>query len=194
MLAVIHEIWTRLESSAEISGRSIRYLQLKNKQLRIEVEERSGHWSVMLDGAVVTVSIKSAPFKRRVDFDVDGVEGSLQLLKTGASYQIFHAGSQIRVLVLEASSAGVFSLMPEKAQPDLSHLVLSPMPGLLVSLNVDAGSEIKTGDEIAIIEAMKMENIIRAQRDGKIASIEASVGDALVVDQCIARLEKVGQD
>ena len=194
VLAVIHEIWTRLESSAEISGRSIRYLQLKNKQLRIEVEERSGHWSVMLDGAVVTVSIKSAPFKRRVDFDVDGVEGSLQLLKTGASYQIFHAGSQIRVLVLEASSAGVFSLMPEKAQPDLSHLVLSPMPGLLVSLNVDAGSEIKTGDEIAIIEAMKMENIIRAQRDGKIASIEASVGDALVVDQCIARLEKVGQD
>jgi len=84
--------------------------------------------------------------------------------------------------------------MREKAQHDLSHLVLSPMPGLLVSLNVDAGSEIKTGDEIAIIEAMKMENIIRAQRDGKIASIEASVGDALVVDQCIARLEKVGQD
>ena len=194
VLAVIHEIWTRLESSVEISERSIRYLRLKNKQLRIEVEERSGHWSVTLDGAVVTVSIKSTPFKRRVDFDVDDVEGSLQLLKTGAAYQVFHAGSQMRVVILEPSSAGLFSLMPEKAQPDRSHLVLSPMPGLLVSLNVDAGSDIKAGDEIAIIEAMKMENIIRAQRDGKIASIEASVGEALEVDQCIARLEKVVAD
>jgi propionyl-CoA carboxylase alpha chain len=84
--------------------------------------------------------------------------------------------------------------MPEKAPPDRSHLVLSPMPGLLVSLSVDAGSDIKAGDEIAIIEAMKMENIIRAQRDGKIESIEASVGEALEVDQCIARLEKVVPD
>ncbi|XXK22940.1 acetyl-CoA carboxylase biotin carboxylase subunit [Arenicellales bacterium nBUS_48] len=194
VLAVIHEIWTRLESSVEVSERSIRYLHLNNKQLRIEVEERSGHWSVTLDGVVVTVSIKSAPFNRRVDFDVDGIEGSLQLLKTGAEYQVFHAGSQIRALLLEPSSAGLFSLMPEKAQPDRSHLVLSPMPGLLVSLNVDTGSDIKAGDEIAIIEAMKMENIIRAQRDGKIASIEASVGEALEVDQCIARLEKVVSD
>ena len=194
VLAVIHEIWTRLESSVEIAGRSIRYLQLKHKQLKIEVEERSGHWRVTLDGAVVTVSIKSAPFKRRIDFDVDGIAGSLQLLKTGAAYQIFHAGSQVRAVILEPSSATLFSLMPEKAPPDRSHLVLSPMPGLLVSLSVDAGSDIKAGDEIAIIEAMKMENIIRAQRDGKIESVEASVGEALEVDQCIARLEKVVPD
>ena len=75
--------------------------------------------------------------------------------------------------------------MPAKVAADLSHLVLSPMPGLLVSLAVAPGQEVKIGEELAVIEAMKMENVLRAERDGRIAKIHAKPGESLAADQVI---------
>jgi propionyl-CoA carboxylase alpha chain len=79
--------------------------------------------------------------------------------------------------------------MLEKEPPDLSKFLLSPMPGLLVKLTAEAGDEVKAGEELAVVEAMKMENSLRAIDDVVIAKVIASQGDSLVVDQPILEFE-----
>jgi propionyl-CoA carboxylase alpha chain len=81
--------------------------------------------------------------------------------------------------------AELYRIMPIAATVDLSKFLLAPMPGLLVKLAVQAGQEVKAGQELAVIEAMKMENVLRAPADGEIASVAASLGDCLTVDQVI---------
>jgi propionyl-CoA carboxylase alpha chain len=76
-------------------------------------------------------------------------------------------------------------MMPPKVAADTSRLVLSPMPGLLSALTVEEGQEVKAGEALAIVEAMKMENVLRAERDGTIAKLRAQPGDSLAVDQVI---------
>ncbi|MDE1969503.1 MAG: biotin/lipoyl-binding protein, partial [Alphaproteobacteria bacterium] len=76
-----------------------------------------------------------------------------------------------------------------KPPPARSRHLLSPMPGLLVSIAIDAGQEVKAGEPLAVVEAMKMENVLRAERDGRIARIVAKPGDSLAVDQLILEFE-----
>ena len=80
-------------------------------------------------------------------------------------YRLFHRGTQIDALVATPRAAELTSLMPEKTPPDLSKFLLSPMPGLLVRLAVAEGDEVKAGEELAVVEAMKMENSLRATQD-----------------------------
>ena len=84
---------------------------------------------------------------------------------------------------------GFDKLMPEKVVPDMSKYLLCPMPGLVISIPVEVGQDIKAGETLAIVEAMKMQNILRAERDGVIASIEAAEGDSLAVDEIIIAFE-----
>ena len=79
--------------------------------------------------------------------------------------------------------------MIEKVPPDMSKLLVSPMPGLLVALHVAQGEQVEPGQPLATVEAMKMENILRAEKDGTVAAIRASEGDSLAVDQVILELE-----
>jgi propionyl-CoA carboxylase alpha chain len=79
--------------------------------------------------------------------------------------------------------------MPEKVPADMSSFLLSPMPGLLVSLAVAVGQEVKAGEELAVVEAMKMENVLRAERDGVVKLLHAAAGDSLAVDQAIVEFE-----
>jgi propionyl-CoA carboxylase alpha chain len=81
------------------------------------------------------------------------------------------------------------ALMPVKAAPDMSKYLLSPMPGLLTKVAVQVGQEVKAGEELAVIEAMKMENVLRADHDAKVAKITAAPGDSLAVDQAIIEFE-----
>jgi propionyl-CoA carboxylase alpha chain len=92
-------------------------------------------------------------------------------------------------LVLSPRAAELLALMPEKTPPDTSRLLLSPMPGLLASLAVAQGQEVKAGEALATVEAMKMENVLRAERDGRIAVIRAKPGDSLAVDEVILEFE-----
>ena len=87
------------------------------------------------------------------------------------------------------AAAELLALMPEKKAPDTSRLLLSPMPGLLSSVAVTQGQDIKVGEPLAVVEAMKMENVLRAERDGRIARIRANPGDSLAVDQVILEFE-----
>ena len=79
--------------------------------------------------------------------------------------------------------------MPVKAPPDLSRFLLSPMPGLLVSVAVKEGQEVKAGEELAVVEAMKMENVLRAAADGVVKKVNCKAGDSLAVDQAILEFE-----
>jgi propionyl-CoA carboxylase alpha chain len=90
---------------------------------------------------------------------------------------------------LSPRAAELLAMMPEKEPADTSRLLLSPMPGLLTQLSVDEGQEVKAGEALAIVEAMKMENVLRAERDGKVAKLCAKPGDSLAVDQVILELE-----
>jgi propionyl-CoA carboxylase alpha chain len=107
----------------------------------------------------------------------------------GAEFRLVHRGVVRRAQVLSPHAAELLALMPEKKAPDTSRLLLSPMPGLLSSVVVGQGQEVKTGEPLAIVEAMKMENVLRAERDGRIARIHANPGDSLAVDQVILEFE-----
>src|SRR5579884_1263051 len=121
-----------------------------------------------LDDARVTVQIERLP---------------------GAAFRLLHGGVVREVRVLSRRAAELLALMPRKKAADTSRLVLSPMPGLLSAIVVTPGQEVKAGEPLAIIEAMKMENVLRADRDGRIAKICARPGDSLAVDQVILEFE-----
>ena len=107
----------------------------------------------------------------------------------GAAFRLVHGGVIRRAQVLSPRAAELLALMPEKQASDTTRLLLSPMPGLLSSIVVEPGQEVKAGEPLAIVEAMKMENVLRAERDGRIAKIRATPGDSLAVDQVILEFE-----
>ncbi len=119
----------------------------------------------------------------------DGQEVCLQIQRVGWRYRLIHWGTQVDATVLTARQAYLLSLMPEKPVPDMSRFLLSPMPGLLTDLMVKAGQEVKAGERLAVIEAMKMENTLRAEADGVVKEVFAARGDSLAVDQPILAFE-----
>jgi propionyl-CoA carboxylase alpha chain len=122
----------------------------------------------------------------RIDDHVATVQIERQ---AGAAFRLVHGGVIRRAQVLPPRVAELLALMPEKQVSDTSRLLLSPMPGLLSSVAVRQGQEVKAGEPLAVVEAMKMENILRAERDGRVARIRANPGDSLAVDQVILEFE-----
>ena len=86
-------------------------------------------------------------------------------------------------------AARLLALMPKKLPPDMSRFLLSPMPGLLREIAVHIGQEVKAGEKLAVIEAMKMENVLKAEQDGKVKNILAAAGASLAVDEMIIEFE-----
>jgi propionyl-CoA carboxylase alpha chain len=121
--------------------------------------------------------------------DVDGAPLTVQIDRRGTIYRFYHSGSEQDVRVLSPRAAELAETMPVKAPPDTSRFLLSPMPGLLSSLAVEPGLEVKAGEVLAVVEAMKMENVLRAERDGTVKMLHAAPGDSLAVDQIILEFE-----
>ena len=96
-----------------------------------------------------------------------------------------HNGLQVTSLALLPRAAELLRLMPHKAAPDLSKFLLSPMPGLLSDVSVQPGQKVSAGEKLAVIEAMKMENILTATQDGIVGELLAKKGESLAVDQPI---------
>ncbi|MEG0201453.1 MAG: biotin/lipoyl-containing protein, partial [Comamonas sp.] len=109
--------------------------------------------------------------------------------KNPLALRVIHNGTQADVLVLSPKGATLHKLMPYKAPPDLSKFLLSPMPGLLVDVAVQPGQKVQAGEKLAVIEAMKMENILFAAQDGVVSKVSASKGDSLAVDDIILEFE-----
>jgi len=120
---------------------------------------------------------------------VDDAPVCIQVDRQGIGWRLSHVGIQADVQVVTPRTAALARRMPEKIPPDLSGLLLSPMPGLLLRVAVDEGDSVKAGEELAVVEAMKMENVLRAERDGVVKQIHAKPGDSLAVDQTILEFE-----
>ena len=140
------------------------------------------------------VAVDGAPFEVRTDWrlgealfraTIGGTALCVQVARLNVGYRLTHSGSRLDARVLDPRVARLAVHMPLKAPADTSKFLLSPMPGLLVSVAVVVGQEVKAGEELAVVEAMKMENVLRAGRDGTVAVLRAQPGDSLSVDQAI---------
>lgn len=117
----------------------------------------------------------------------DGKPICVQVERLGLKYRVFHWGTQADAMVMTARAAELLALMPDKPPPDLSKLLISPMPGLLTEVAVKVGQEVRAGENLVIIEAMKMQNILKAETDAVVEELLAKPGDSLQVDQPILR-------
>jgi propionyl-CoA carboxylase alpha chain len=116
---------------------------------------------------------------------IDGEAISVQVRPVLNGFELAHRGVEIRAYVYTESEAQAARLMPPKKAADTGKAVRCPMPGLVRSIAVAEGQEIKAGDTLAVVEAMKMENVLRAERDGVVKTIKAKPGDSLAVDAVI---------
>jgi propionyl-CoA carboxylase alpha chain len=121
--------------------------------------------------------------------DVDGSPLVLKVGKVSGGFRIRNRGADLKVHVRRPRQAELAKLMPEKLPPDTSKMLLCPMPGLVVKIDVEVGQEVQEGQALCTIEAMKMENILRAEKKGTVAKINAGPGDSLAVDEVIIEFE-----
>jgi len=141
------------------------------------------------DGKEYRVSTDWRPGLPLFRAEINGESVCFQIERQGIWYHLFFHGAEIRALVLAPRAAEFQALMPEKKAPDLSRFVRSPMPGLLVKVSVREGQKVVAGEELAVIEAMKMENVLRAEQDAVVARLLAEPGASLSVDQSIIEFE-----
>ena len=146
-------------------------------------------WLVKVDGAEFKILGTWKAGDRIFVGMVNGQDVYVQIGYNDVGYELTHSGGQMKVRLVDPHVAEYQRLMPVKEAPDTSKFLLSPMPGLLIRLGVENGQEVKSGEELAVVEAMKMENILRSERDGVIGMIHAKPGDSLVVDQKILEFE-----
>jgi propionyl-CoA carboxylase alpha chain len=144
----------------------------------VEIGERTH--SITLHGSLRDVAMHG---------DCDGEPFCAQVERSGLDFRISHNGRSVRTRVMTPRAAELYALMPVKAPPDLSRFLLSPMPGLLVDVAVQPGQKVLAGEKLAVIEAMKMENILVALQDGVVAKVSASKGESLTVDQIILEFQ-----
>ena len=116
---------------------------------------------------------------------IDGKPVSVQIRSILNGYDIIYEGVEVATRVLTEREAELAALMPVKEKADTSKLLLCPMPGMVVSLAVSEGQDVRAGDALCVVEAMKMENVLKAERDGKVSKILAKPGDSLNVDAVI---------
>jgi len=159
--------------------------------LEIALERTGERWTAAVRCGAREFRVESAwrPGESLFEGRVNGGEFAAQVERLGLAWQVEQGGCRRHYWILPPRSAELRRLMPVKAPPDLSRFLLSPMPGLLLRLSVAAGDTVEAGQELAVVEAMKMENALFAGRDGTVARVLSEPGDNLAVDQAILEFE-----
>jgi propionyl-CoA carboxylase alpha chain len=146
--------------------------------------------SVTFDtGETLRVSGDWTPGDQLANMVVGDAPLILKVGKISGGFRIRTRGADLKVHVRTPLQAAMARKMPEKVPPDTSKLLLCPMPGLIVKLDVQVGDEVQDGQALCTIEAMKMENILRAERKGVVTKINAAAGDSLSVDDVIMEFD-----
>ncbi|MEO7338291.1 MAG: biotin/lipoyl-containing protein, partial [Caldimonas sp.] len=161
----------------------------RREQTAVTVRERDAAFDVTLNGRTRAVALDGHLRDAVVQGRCDGVPFSLQVARVGLGYRASHNGAQVDARVFSRRAAELYALMPVKARPDMSKFLLSPMPGLLVDVAVVPGQSVRAGERLAVIEAMKMENILLATQDRVVSRVAATKGETLSVDQVIVEFE-----
>jgi propionyl-CoA carboxylase alpha chain len=163
-----HHAYTQVEVD-DVGGRGTAVIKVNDKNYAIESHSR-------LNDIAIEGTVNGQAFVAQVE------RGSV---KNPLVLQIQHHGLRVEALVISPRMADLYRLMPYKPPADMSRFVLSPMPGLLVEVCVNQGQKVQAGERVAVIEAMKMENVLFAAQDGVVKSVQATKGDSLSVDQVI---------
>ena len=164
---------TQVEVDDSMGRHGTAIIKVNGKNYAIASESR-------INDVAIKGTVNGQPFTAQVE------RGSQ---KNPLGLQLQHNGTRIDAIVVSPRMAELYKLMPFKAPPDLSRFVLSPMPGLLVDVAVKPGQKVLAGERVAVIEAMKMENVLFALQDGVVKSVVAKQGESLTVDQVIVEFE-----
>ena len=186
------------DREVEISGQMPGHERVVgNHYTVIRGEDRTPVSVVQVEGGY-QVDVGGESFVVRLDWNfgetlvrgsVNDKSVTMQFERSGLKYNLKHNGTEARLIVMNRHWAELQALMPVKLPPDMSKFLLSPMPGLLREVAVAVGQEVKAGEKLAVIEAMKMENVLKAEQDGKVAKIVAEPGVSLSVDEIIIEFE-----
>ncbi len=163
---------------------------LQGQDFSVKVKaDKQGATVKFKDGSALRVSSDWTPGDQLAVLDVDGSPLVLKVGKISGGFRIRNRGADLKVHVRTPRQAELARLMPEKLPPDTSKMLLCPMPGLIVKIDVEVGQEVQEGQALCTVEAMKMENILRAEKKGVVSKINAGPGDSLAVDDVIIEFE-----
>ncbi|PSL22073.1 acetyl-CoA carboxylase biotin carboxylase subunit [Shimia abyssi] len=163
---------------------------LQGEEFKVKVKaDKDGSTVKFSDGTKLRVSSDWTPGDQLATLDLNDEMLVLKVGKISGGFRIRSRGADLKVHVRTRRQAELAKLMPEKLPPDTSKLLLCPMPGLIVKVDVEAGQEVQEGQALCTVEAMKMENILRAERKGVVTKINAISGDSLAVDDVIMEFE-----
>ena len=185
MLAGVAAVADRIKAARLGTMQDNRVVMLNRDPVALAVTGGSSDFEVDVGGRRLAIETDWSPGEPLMHAKVDGQTVVVQIDAVGSGWRLIHEGGQAEALVLTPRQAELYALMPVKVAPDTSKFLLSPMPGLLASVAVSEGQEVKTGEVLAVVEAMKMENVLRATRDGTVKTLHAKAGDSLRVDQKI---------
>ena len=144
---------------------------------------------ILVDGESLNLFLEYTPGDRMVIAEIDDSDLTIKVAKTATGFAMTTRGATHKVRCLPAHVAPLALHMIEKIPPDLSRYLICPMPGLITAVNVEAGDKVEAGQPLAIVEAMKMENILRAEKSGTVKVVNAKAGDSLAVDAIILEME-----
>jgi propionyl-CoA carboxylase alpha chain len=166
---------------------------LDKRRIPVEIE-MSGEgeatvWAPSLVSDKLTVRTAWHPGQHLFEAQIDGRSVALEFSDRTEGYLLRHRGFKAVGIVCTPRSAELHVRLPEKEKPDTAKLVVSPMPGLVVAIEVAEGQEVKTGEPLIIVEAMKMENVLRAETDGTIKSIKVEPGASVAADELMIEFE-----
>jgi propionyl-CoA carboxylase alpha chain len=193
MVAVISD-----ERAAEIDGQlgppihvpCERVVRIAGESHKVRIKPyQGGTLAVTDDGELMDIVGRWKPGQRLLSVTVDGRHRIVQVRRAGRNWELQTRGRTHQVQVLSPHVADLAKHMIEKEPPDLSRLLLAPMPGLLTRLDVAVGDKVEPGQPVAVMEAMKMENILRAPKAATVKATPAKAGDSLAVDQVIVEFE-----
>jgi propionyl-CoA carboxylase alpha chain len=157
---------------------------------RVRIKPYKGGTLAVLDGGeLIDIVGRWVPGQRLLTALIDGRRRIVQVRRAGRDWELQTHGATHKAQVLSPHVAELSRYMIEKAAPDLSRLLLAPMPGLLTRLDVAVGDKVEPGQPVAVMEAMKMENILRAPKAATVKATPAKAGDSLAVDQIIVEFE-----
>jgi propionyl-CoA carboxylase alpha chain len=185
VLAAVATVVERVRDERTGMTQDGRTVMLNREPVAVTVTGRDGNFTAEVGERRIAVQTGWVPGDPLLHGKIDGQDVAVQVDAVGSGWRLVHEGGQAEALVLTPRQAELYGLMPVKAAPDTSKFLLSPMPGLLASVAVTEGQEVKAGEPLAVVEAMKMENVLRAIQDGTVKTLHAKAGDSLKVDQKI---------